>query len=51
MEEKMENEMATGVIQGILGINVSHMVTGHGFLGGNVFGTILNHQWHVYVHP
>ena len=29
-EKNMENEMGTGVIQGITGINISHTINGHG---------------------
>ena len=39
MEKNMENDMGTGVIQGIMGINISHTIKGHGLLLRNAVRT------------
>ena len=47
----MEHEMEIGIKEGIIGMNISQITNGHGFLLGNMLETVQNGQREPYVHP
>ena len=51
IDEKMENDMDTGIKQGIVGTSISRIVRGHGFRLEATLACILNHHKDHYVHP
>ena len=49
-EKKMENQMETGILQGITGIHNSHLVNMHGFIPRKIVRSIPNYQKDPCVH-